>query len=74
MRKKQEIQIQLDIFKLIHKFPIKLSIADLVVTPNVSIPDHFLSTTEQTVYTVKLGIKHSLVLLRNSSLFKRMVL
>ena len=55
-----EIQIQLEIHKLILKFPIKLSITDLVVTPNVSIPDH-LSTTEQTVYTVKLGIKHSLV-------------
>ena len=41
-----EIQIQLEIHKLILKFPIKLSIADLVVTPNVSIPDHFLSTTE----------------------------
>ena len=56
-----EIQIQLEIHKLILKFPIKLSIADLVVTPNVSIPDHILSTTEQTLYTVKLGIKHSLV-------------
>lgn len=46
MRKKQEIQIQLDIYKLNLKFPIKLSIVDLVVTPNMSIPDHFLSTTE----------------------------